>query len=148
MTTIRKAEPSDAKFILLLLEQLGYPDFDENDVKEKINRYDRTGYCMLVAEKEKGVIGFISLHWFDLVHWKGKLGRITAFCVDQNHRSQGIGKKMLQAAESILLGEGCIKLEVTSNLNRADAHAFYLKAGYIEDSRRFVKYREGKRTQI
>ncbi len=139
--TIRQAEASDAPFIKILLGQLGYPDFEEKDVMEKIAIHGRDDYRMLVADLDNKVVGFVSLHWFDLAHWHGKLGRITSFCIDEKFRSRGIGSQMLQAAEKILLKQDCVKLEVTSNLRRTDAHAFYLKAGYVEDSRRFVKYR-------
>lgn len=136
---IRKATPSDASSIQRLLVQLGYPDLSENDVVEKIKLYNQAGYCMLVAENEKKVVGFISLHWFDLVHWKGKLGRITSFCIDEKFRSKGVGQQLLQACEKLLLNEGCAKIEVTSNVRRTRAHTFYLKSGYVEDSKRFVK---------
>ena len=138
---IRKATTSDASAIQRLLVQLGYPDFSENDVMEKIKLYTQAGYCMLVAETERQVVGFISLHWFELVHWKGKLGRITSFCIDEKFRSKGVGQQLLQAGEKILFKEESVKIEVTSNARRTQAHSFYLKAGYVEDSRRFVKYR-------
>ena len=100
--TIRKATPSDASAIQGLLVQLGYPDLSENDVVEKIKLYNQTGYCMLVTETEMRVVGFISLHWFELVHWKGKLGRITSFCIDEKFRSKGVGQQLLQAGEKLL----------------------------------------------
>jgi GNAT superfamily N-acetyltransferase len=137
---VRSAHISDAPVVRNLLEQLGYPDFDVKDVEEKILLHRENGYCMLVAEAEY-VIGFASLHWFELAHWRGRMGRITSFCIDEKFRSQGIGQQLLAAAEKILLDHGCIKIEVTSNERRAGAHNFYRKAGYAEDSRRFVKYR-------
>lgn len=138
--TVRQANRPDANYIRLLLSQLGYPDFTEQDVEEKIKIHENAGYCMLVAEIGKEVIGFCSLHWFELAHWHEKLGRITSFCIDEKFRSQGIGQKLLQAAEDRLIKESCVKFEVTSNLRRTRAHEFYLRAGYTEDSRRFVKY--------
>ncbi len=139
--TLRQALSSDTKSIQSLLSQLGYPDFQEKDVDNKILLHKQEGYHMLVAEEGSKVAGFIALHWFDLAHWHGKLGRISAFCIDEEYRGRGIGQKMLQAAENMMLVKGCIKIEVTSNMKRTGAHAFYLKAGYVEDSRRFVKYR-------
>jgi len=138
---IREAVPGDAKFISSLLDQLGYPDFSEADAREKIELYTKPGYRMLVSvDRAGGVVGFIALHWFELVHWKGMMGRITAFCIDEKIRGQGFGQQLLLAGEFILREHGAIKIEVTSNARRADAHRFYLKAGYTEDSNRFVKY--------
>ena len=139
---IRVAAASDAKYIQSLLTQLGYPEFNEREVEEKIRLYRQEGYRLLVAEEEKQVVGFISLHWFELMHWKGKMGRITSFCIDEKFRSRGVGQQLLAAGEKVLFDEAAVKVEVTSNARRTQAHNFYLKAGYTEDSRRFVKYRD------
>jgi len=139
---IRNAQPSDAPAILTLLDQLGYPDFDLQQVAEKINLYSKPDYALLVAVVNNQAVAFSAIHWFSLLHWHGAMGRITAFCVEASFRSKGVGQALLQATEARLFEEGCIKLEVTSNQRRASAHNFYLKAGYAEDSRRFVKYRK------
>ncbi|MEP7128633.1 MAG: GNAT family N-acetyltransferase [Chitinophagales bacterium] len=136
---IRPAKISDSAAIQLLLDQLGYPIFDEQEVVEKINLHQQPGYCILIAEIENKVVGFISMHWFELMHWKGRLGRFTSFCIDEMFRSKGVGQALLKEGEAFLIKQGCVKLEVTSNLKRTRTHEFYLKAGYVEDSRRFVK---------
>jgi len=139
---IRQATLKDAPVIQSLLGQLGYPDFGLEQVKEKIIAYEKSFYRLLVGELNGEVVAFIALHWFDLLHWSGKAGRITSFCVDEKFRSQGIGQKMIEHSEKLLFEEGCIKLEVTSNQRRKRAHEFYLNLSYIEDSRRFVKLRK------
>ena len=139
---IRQATLNDAPAIQSLLGQLGYPDFTIEQAKEKIISYEKDLYRLLVGEVNDEVITFIALHWFDLLHWKGKAGRITSFCVDEKFRSQGIGQQMIEYSEKLLFDEGCIKLEVTSNQRRTRAHEFYLNLGYIEDSRRFIKLRK------
>lgn len=136
---IRQATITDAPAIRSLLSQLGYPDFTIEQVREKIIAYEKDSYRLLVGEMDHQVVAFIALHWFDLLHWKGKAGRITSFCVEEKFRSQGIGQKMIAHSEKLMFDEGCIKLEVTSNQRRKRAHEFYLNLGYIEDSRRFVK---------
>ncbi|HEY5826524.1 MAG TPA: GNAT family N-acetyltransferase [Cyclobacteriaceae bacterium] len=139
---IRQAIIADALAIQSLLGQLGYPDFTTEQAKEKIIAYEKDSYRLLVGEVNGEVVTFIALHWFDLLHWKGKAGRITSFCVDEKFRSQGIGQKMIEYSEKLMFDEGCIKLEVTSNQRRTRAHEFYLNLDYIEDSRRFVKLRK------
>lgn len=137
---IRKATPQDATAIQRLLDQLGYPDLPEQGVVEKINAYSGTSYCVLVGELNLSVIGFISMHWFEVFHSAGTIGRISAFCMDEVFRSQGLGQQLLEAAEGFLIKQGCTKLEVTSNIRRLRTHEFYLARGYGEDSRRFTKY--------
>jgi GNAT superfamily N-acetyltransferase len=139
---IRKALTSDASSIKKLLIQLGYPGLSEAETHKKISDYSEVNYALLVAEIDNDVIGFISLHWFDIFHSPGKMGRITAFCVDENFRSQGVGQRLLEAGEELFVANGCTKIEVTSNEKRVRTHKFYPKVGYIEDSRRFVKYKK------
>ena len=136
---IRPAKINDSIAIQSLLGQLGYPIFDEQEVVEKIKLHQQPGYCILVSEIENKVVGYISMHWFELMHWKGSIGRFSSFCIDETFRSKGVGQALLKEAEAFLIKQECIKLEVTSNLRRARTHEFYLKAGYVEDSRRFVK---------
>jgi GNAT superfamily N-acetyltransferase len=137
---IRQATSADSTGIKSLLAQLGYPGLTEDEVKAKIKTYTSGSYNLLVTEVDGEVIAFISLHVFEIFHSKGLIGRISAFCVDENFRSKGIGAKLLQAAEDFFIKSGCSKIEVTSNAKRTRTHQFYLNLAYEEDSRRFVKY--------
>jgi GNAT superfamily N-acetyltransferase len=137
---IRHATPADASAVKNLLIQLGYPQLTVEETNQKISLYSQENYALLVIEVDREVAGFISLHWFDIFHSTGKIGRMSAFCVDETKRAQGLGKKLLKAAEDYLIAQGCSKLEVTSNEKRIRTHKFYADCGYIEDSRRFVKY--------
>ncbi|MFM8743802.1 MAG: GNAT family N-acetyltransferase [Cytophagales bacterium] len=137
---VRQASLSDAFYVQKLLGQLGYPGASLEMVSQKIQLHEDEDYHLLVAEHESEVIAFISLHRFEFLHAQGKIGRITAFCVEERYRSNGVGKLLLAAAEEHLIEQGCIKLEVTSNLVRERTHQFYLQNGYVIDSNRFVKY--------
>ncbi|MFM8832958.1 MAG: GNAT family N-acetyltransferase [Cytophagales bacterium] len=137
---VRQASLSDAFYVQKLLGQLGYPGASLELVSQKIQLHEDEDYHLLVAEHESEVIAFISLHRFEFLHAQGKIGRITAFCVEERYRSNGVGKLLLAAAEEHLIEQGCIKLEVTSNLVRERTHQFYLQNGYVIDSNRFVKY--------
>ena len=137
---IRAAKPEDSHLIKKLVIQLGYTHLTDGEVAQKIVDYSKENYALLVGEEAGVVIGFISLHWFDIFHSPGMIGRITAFCIDESSRSKGFGKSMLQAAENFLISKGCTKLEVTSNERRTESHHFYLSCGYSVDSKRFVKY--------
>ena len=137
---IREALEKDAPALKELLIQLGYSTLDVEATNQKISTYSQDGYALLVTEAEGNVTGFIALHWFDIFHSPGKIGRITAFCIDEKQRAHGQGKLLLKAAEELLKSKGCNKLEVTSNEKRTRTHQFYLDCGYAVDSRRFVKY--------
>ena len=134
---IRDATPDDARNLRQLLLQLGY-SLDENETQQKIRAYSLEGNKILVAESSEGLAAFISLHIFVCFHSPGSIGRITAFCVDENHRAKGIGAKMLTEAESYFRKNNCYRIEVTSNNRRVEAHEFYRKKGYSENSKKFV----------
>jgi len=136
---IRQATIQDTQRIRLLLGQLGYPDLNESAVEVKVENYRQPDYHLMVGEIENIVVAFIALHWFDIFHSPGKIGRITAFCVDETQRSQGTGRAMLASAETFLKNKGCTKIEVTSKERRTRTHAFYKTCGYTENARRFVK---------
>jgi GNAT superfamily N-acetyltransferase len=106
---IRSARAEDVLSLRRLLVQLGYPKLNEKEVQDKINLYLQERYHLLVAEIDQEVVGFISLHWFAHFHSPGSIGRISAFCVDERFRSQGIGIKLLEAAEDFFKTRGCTK---------------------------------------
>lgn len=139
---IRTATPSDSPVIQRLLEQLGYPHLSLDNTRQNLLNHQGPDYALLVAEIDRHVVAFIALHCFYVMHWKEKMGRISAFCVEDGFRSKGVGRQLLHAGEEWLFEKGCVKIEVTSNARRIRAHQFYLHLGYTEDSRIFVKYRK------
>jgi len=135
---IRQGRLSDSSSIHKLLAQLGYPQEDSSAV-EAMESYRHEGYYLLVGEIDNTIVGFASLHWFDMFHARGKIGRITAMCIEEDLRSKGIGHKLLMASEAFLKEKGCVKVEVTSSLKRTLTHEFYAKNGYEINSKRFIK---------
>ena len=136
---IRQASATDAPFIQKLLQQLEHP-LTENEVLEKIQQYKAPYYHLLVCESENKIVAFASLHWYDVFYDIGSIGRITAFCVDQEFRSKGIGRLLLAATEEFFKTQHCIRMEVSSNERRTGAHRFYLENGFILNSKRFIKH--------
>ncbi|MBA4053822.1 MAG: N-acetyltransferase [Marivirga sp.] len=136
---IRQAAQRDQSALHDLLTQLGYPPAADRFIPKKMENYSADGYHLLVCEHESKTVGFISLHWFDTFHSEQKMGRITALCVSDHVRDQGVGGMLLKEAEKFLIMKGCYKVEVTTNFKRTRTHGFYLKNGYSEDSRRFIK---------
>ena len=135
---IRQGILSDSASINKLLAQLGYPQ-ENGKVVEAIESYHQVGYYLLVGEVDNTIVGFSSLHWFDMFHARGKVGRVTAMCIQEDLRSKGIGHKLLMASEEFLKEKGCVKVEVTSSLKRTLTHEFYVKNGYEINSKRFIK---------
>lgn len=135
---IRQATVGDTAAISRLLYELGYSS-DQKFVKNQIDIFNRDGYHTLVCELDHTVVGFLSMHWFSMFHSEGIMGRVTAMCVSENVRDHGIGGLLLAEAEKVFYENDCTYVEVTSNIRRTMTHHFYLKHGYTEDSRCFIK---------
>ena len=135
--TLRDANPADAQVIADLLEQLVHPISTETTRHQLVLLSGTGNDRVLVAEAEGRVLGGVGLHWTPLLHWGQPLGRVTVLVVNEAVRGQGIGRALVAEAERLLGEAGCGAAEVTSNVRRAEAHAFYLRLGYGQPSAYF-----------
>lgn len=140
---LRTATPGDAAEIARLLGMLGYPT-DAASLATRWAKWRASGSAAIVAGGLSGaLLGVVTLHTTIVLHRPKPIGRITALVVDESARGRGIGRALVAAAEGAALREGCGMLEVTSNMRRTDAHAFYEKLGYDRSSYRFMKLLAG-----
>jgi ribosomal protein S18 acetylase RimI-like enzyme len=65
--------------------------------------------------------------------------RVTALVVDRRARRRGVGKLLMERAERVGVAAGCEFAELTSAMDRTEAHAFYRSIGYEPNSLRFRK---------
>lgn len=137
---IRDLRSTDLQELLPLLDELGYPV--EGDVLgDRVKDYFARGESALVAEKEGRIVGLLTLHITPVIHRAGAVGRVTNLVVTSHLHGQGVGRALMDEAEKRLWDKGCVMIEVTSNMKRVDAHAFYEKLGYEQTSFRFGKAR-------
>ena len=137
---IRNARHEDVDNLVYFMSELGYPSSNEI-IEENLSAYGSTdGYEVLVAEHEGKILGCISLHVIKLFHLEGNIGRITSLVVSPNNRGKGVGKALIEAADTFFKKMGCVRAEVTSADYRQGAHIFYQSHGYVLDSRRFIKH--------
>jgi GNAT superfamily N-acetyltransferase len=136
---IRPAGTGDAEAVASLLAQLGYPQTVEL-VGERLDELSALDSArVLVATNGDDVVGVGALHVLPVLHEQPKLGRVTALVVARRCRGRGVGQALMDALETMAREAGCGRIEVTSNLRREGAHAFYERLGYEETSKRFVK---------
>ena len=136
---IRPAIPSDAAEIARLLTLLGHPTATE-EVAARWAPWAAEGNSGLVAAAPEGaLLGLATLHRTVVLHRPRPVGRVTSLVVDVPYRDRGLGRALMTAAEAALHEAGCGLLEITSNVRRADAHAFYERLGYERTSVRLAK---------
>lgn len=138
---IRKAILNDVPEIVPLMQQLGYP----TTVEQFNHRFNAIAenpcYHTLVVELDGKIIGMAGLCTGLFYEYDGTYVRIVTFVVDTNYRRKGIGKKLLQEAESWAKKQGAIGISLNSGnrSERKDAHQFYISMGYEAKSLGFSK---------
>src|ERR1019366_2150441 len=133
--SIREAQLQDADAIAILLAQLGYPQ-EASFVSRKIMELaERSSSKVFVTEENGSVVGFLSFDSEPAFHREGRIGTITAMCVHENMRGQGIGSKLIEQTEAFAKQTDCVRIAVASGVQRHDTHRFYLNLGYEEKTK-------------
>ena len=136
---VRVAKAGDAPDIASLITLLGYPCLPD----EALARMDAVAaepdQALLVADRDGHLCGLLCLDLMYYLPLGARTCRITALVVATSHQGEGIGRDLLQAAESWARQAGSARIEVTSAAHREQAHGFYRACGYSDGSMRFVK---------
>jgi GNAT superfamily N-acetyltransferase len=139
---LRKIVSEDAKRLAVLLGHLGYPT-GESAVRERLRGWqDDPASHLLGAEADGVLIGVAALHTMPMLEMDGRLGRLLALVVDEDHRGRGVGELLVTAAEQLARDAGCGRMEITSSRRRTRTHEFYQRLGYEDRcpvSARFLK---------
>ncbi len=136
---IRKAVIEDWKQISSLLDQLDYSN-TESFIKEKLEALlSNPNEELLIFEESNQVIAFISMHFIPQLALKGDFARISYFAVDQHIRSKGLGRKIEEYCTNLAIERKCDRIEVHCHSRRTDAHRFYMRQGYSESPKYFIK---------
>jgi GNAT superfamily N-acetyltransferase len=127
---IRRAKQVDAERIAELSGQLGYPT-TKKQMASRLKRALRSkdGACFVADATEDGVIGWIHVSVTPLLEVQRR-AEVNGLVVDEKARSEGAGRKLLEAGEKWARRMRCTGMSVRSNVLRERAHGFYLREGY------------------
>ncbi len=142
-TTIRPALPQDAAGIAALYRQLvGNPAVSV--LPPRIAELSTQAHTrLLVCEHGGEVVGTaLVCLCADVMFGTQPFAVVENIAVSAEVRSQGLGSMLLGHIETLCLQADCSKIMLLSAIQRADAHRFFERAGFIGSSKRgFVKYR-------
>jgi GNAT superfamily N-acetyltransferase len=128
--TIRAARASDAGEIAHLTTQLGY-ELTEGDAADRLSRIlIRDDHQFLVADVEGRAVGWVHVVFAEYVDAEAFVV-IGGLVVDRNHRRLGIGRALMNRAETWARERGCSMVRLTSSATRNAAHRFYEDLGYV-----------------
>jgi ribosomal protein S18 acetylase RimI-like enzyme len=139
--SVRLAQPGDAPQVTALLAELGYPDNPAAEIRQRLAMWEReTVGRALVAERRGQVVGIIAVAAIPYLEREGRRGRIVALVVSSACRGQGIGRRLVDAAEEAASELDCVTMEVTSSRSRIESHPFYRNLGYEDGRDRSARY--------
>jgi GNAT superfamily N-acetyltransferase len=88
---------------------------------------DAADSACFVADDDGIVVGFATVY-LDLVSIRnGQRSWLNELAVDPDRRSQGIGKRLLDAGREWARAHGATHISLDSSTTRVDAHRFYLR---------------------
>jgi GNAT superfamily N-acetyltransferase len=136
---VRRCSPKDAVAVSTLLGELGY-EVSPQAAVERMRRLNNPEMDPMFLAVDNGrPLGFIALHRCHMIQYQAPITRITALVVGQRARRRGIGRLLVDHALRWAEQSGCELVELTSALDRAEAHAFYRDLGFEQNSLRFRK---------
>ncbi|MBW4085615.1 GNAT family N-acetyltransferase [Paenibacillus sp. S150] len=130
---IRKCGLNDLERVTALLREFGYPT-TLSVMKERMEDMENDPFnCTLVAELDNEVVGMVGLRKVRSYYKHAEcITEITALIVAEELRGNGLGKRLVSAAEDWARQQGCCQLFLRSGnrVERAPAHAFYRHIGF------------------
>lgn len=134
---IRKAQPSDAKAVTLLVGQLGYEVSEEQTVQTLNSIGSKPDEMVWVAVHDQEVIGWTHVFLARRLESEA-FAELAGLVVKEGYRGNGIGKLLVNAAKEWAISKGLKRLRIRANVKRADAHRFYINAGLVEKKQQKV----------
>lgn len=123
----------------LLLNELG-KDVSLSELKKTVsNMCNNKDYQILVADIDGETVGFIGVHFGLAFEISGKVMRIIALAVKEDVQNQGVGTRLVGAAEEYARKNGADVIGVNSGLTREKAHTFYVNRGFNKKGYSFIK---------
>jgi GNAT superfamily N-acetyltransferase len=104
-------------------------------MKKNIQLYSASSHQKAwIAILENQIIGCVAIGIIDHFHEPCSVLRVIAMIVDQDHRRNGIGKRLMSVAEEYAHTMNCSYIELSSSTYRKKlgSHDFYRTLGYEE----------------
>ena len=136
---VRPATQEDFEYVYEFINLLEDEVFDKQRQWEiYLENAGNPNNIYLIAWAHNLAVGFLSCHIQYLLHHGGLVGEIQEMYVNENGRSHGIGKLLIEKLKEMAKARGVLQLEVTSSFRREDAHRFYEREGFAHTHKKFT----------
>lgn len=107
-------------------------DFSKADLQPALADIDADpNNHVFVAVDDRQVVGTFQLTFIRQLSYGGSwVAQVESVHVDASLRSHGIGTRMMQFAIERAKERRCYRVQLTSNVTRRRAHAFYARLGF------------------
>ena len=126
---VRTAEVVDAVSISRLSIELGYPADRVETIGRLEEIWDRPDHEVFVAVWSEAVVGWIQIRHSQLIV-EDRYAEIVGLVVAGGRRREGIGRLLVERAESWAKEHQCSTLRLRSNVMRVESHPFYEACGF------------------
>ena len=137
---IREAKITDAGAICRISSNdLGYK-CEEQFVKERLEKLDKTREAIFVAELDGAVAGYVHAEVYSLLYWEPMVN-ILGLAVSSDCRRKGAGKALMKQVEEWTRERKIKEIRLNSGGTRKEAHEFYRAMGFDNEKMqiRFIK---------
>jgi ribosomal protein S18 acetylase RimI-like enzyme len=127
--TVRRCRHADVSAVLALWALARSEHASTPDRREDVERLlDGSPAALLLAEDAERVVGAV------IAAWDGWRGNVYRLAVDGEHRRQGVGLRLVQAAEDYLRDCGIRRITALVAYDDQAAGGFWDAAGYPQDT--------------
>ncbi len=135
--TIRLAERADnIARCFPVMAQLR-PHLEKRDFVDRVRRQKAEGFKLAFLEEEGVVRAVAGFRIFEKLT-VGRQMYVDDLVTDEQHRSRGCGRALLDWLKQHARSAGCTELQLDSGVNRYHAHAFYFREGMHISSYHFM----------
>lgn len=128
---LRRLGPADSRAVAGLCTELGYPCTEEEASRRLAELLPREDHLLLAAAGPDDV----PVGWLHAAVRRQLTSdpavEVVGLVVCESWRGRGAGTALLAAAEAWARSRGVTRLRLRSNIVREEAHAFYLRTGFI-----------------
>jgi GNAT superfamily N-acetyltransferase len=125
MSVVSAQTDADIRECWLVMAQLR-PHLKEKDFVAIVRGQFEEGYRLAFIRRKRKVAAVAGFRVLSNLFW-GRFCYVDDLVTDEQARSQGLGKELLDWLCEFARSEGCQRLELDSGVQRFAAHRFYLR---------------------